>query len=383
MKSVAKTSLSSLRELIQHYQVWVEQGGTRVSLAGDMPWEDQECVFHYCFTRLYLNLHSDLPDAYEANPWEFDTVRGHSSDVLSPDSYDEEQTPIERSRTQAPASLRGLFEQSAPAEEFSSQPLRKITMPVFSQSDTISTPRVEIPDMEAGESTPFFDSSNMQTARPDDFPFARKNHEPSPSFGSKNSHRDAPSRGPSQAGNYSDMDKESSMHGRRTYGDDGSRNSSPQRSRNEGGSPGNFTFPQTAPARSSPLFNDSPTQKSQDHSPSMPTHTPKLSSEEGYGSSFVTPPLIRSQSAAPYIPPDNTGFVRPPPPSLNRPQPLRQQSSSALEPPVRTRPLRSASTSAQNEPSGSNLTVPKPSGLREALKVCNFAHHAVVPHNTL
>lgn len=365
MKSVAKTSLSSLRELIQNYQVWVEQGGTRVSLAGDMPWEDQD----------------EVPDAYDANPWEFDTVRGHhTSDISSPDQYDEEQTPIERSRTQAPASLRGLFEQPGSADEFSSQPLRKITMPVFSQSDTIPTPRVEIPDMDAGETTAFFDSSNMQTARPDDFPFARKNHEPTPSSASKNSYRDAgrgvesiSSRGPSQTGYYPESDKDWNTQSRRTYGDDGSRNSSPQRSRHDGGSPANFTFPQAAPPRSSPLSNGSPTQKppsSSDHSPMAPTHTPKISSEEGHGTSFVVPPpLNRSQSAAPYVPPDNTGFVRPPPPSANRPQPLRQQSSSVLEPPVRTRPLRSASTSAQTELSGSNLTVPKPSGLREALKL--------------
>ena len=327
--------------------------------------------------------YSDLPDAYEPNPWEFDTVRGHStSDMLSPEPYDEEQTPVDRPRAQAPASLRGLFEQSAPVDEFSSQPLRKITMPVFSQYDTIPTPRVEIPDMEAGDSTPFFDSSNMQTARPDDFPFARRNHEPSPSSGSKNGYRDAgrgmdnpPSRGPSQTGHYPDPDKDLSTQSRRIFGDNDSRNSSPQRPRNDGGSPGNFTFPQAPPARSSPLSNGSPTQNPQlssDRAPSGQTHTPKISSEEGHGTSFGTPPLVRSQSAAPYVPPDNTGFVRPPPPSNNRPPPLRQQSSSALEPPVRTRPLRSASTSAQDGPSSSNLTVPKPSGLREALKVGFF-----------
>jgi hypothetical protein len=319
---------------------------------------------------------SDLPDTYEANPWEFDTVRGpHSSDTASPESHDEEQTPIERStRTQPPPSLRGLFEQSAPPDEFFSQPLRKIAIPTFSPSDTILTPRVEIPDMmDSGESTPFFDSSNMQTARPDDFPFARRNHEPSGSS-SKTNYRDGgrgadnmSNRAPSQAGNYTDPDRDLSTHSRPTYADDSSRNSSPQHNRREGGSPGNFTFPQAPPSRSSPLSNSSPTQKSSDHPPSIQTHTPRISSEEGHASFLGAPPsLARSQSAAPYVPPDNTGFVRPPPP---RPQPSRQQSSSALEPPVRPRPFRSGSTSTQEGPSGSTLAVPKTSALREALKV--------------
>jgi hypothetical protein len=323
----------------------------------------------------FLTPYSDLPDAYEANPWEFDTVRGpHSSEVTSPEPYDEEQTPIERTRTQPPPSLRGLFEQSAQPDEFFSQPLRKIAIPTFSPSDTISTPRVEIPDIESGESTPFFDSSNMQTARPDDFPFARRNHEPSGSSASKSSYRDGArsvddmsNRTPSQTGNYPDSDKDLSIRSRPTYGDNGSRNSSPQRNRRDGGSPGNFTFPQAPPSRSSPLSNGSPTQKPSDHPPSIQTHTPRISSEEGHATSFgAPPPLVRSQSAAPYVPPDNTGFVRPPPP---RSQPSRQQSSSALEPPVRIRPFRSASTSAQEGLSGSTLAVPKTSALREALKV--------------
>lgn len=41
IKAAAKTPLSILKELIAQYQAWVNQGGVRQSLAGDMPWEEE------------------------------------------------------------------------------------------------------------------------------------------------------------------------------------------------------------------------------------------------------------------------------------------------------------------------------------------------------
>ncbi len=39
MKTVAKSSLNPLRELITRYEEWRQQGGVRESLVGDLAWE--------------------------------------------------------------------------------------------------------------------------------------------------------------------------------------------------------------------------------------------------------------------------------------------------------------------------------------------------------
>lgn len=213
----------------------------------------------------------------------------------------------------------------------------------------------------------------MHTARPDDFAFPRRTHEPSSSSVSKNGRvpgrqRDIEKsqRSPSLSTTYPDSDKDLTAPSRTIFADEDRREQSPQRTRRKDGSPATFTFPSTSSVKVPPSSNSSPTLTPQPPEPvSGPSnHSEKVSSDENHPSGpLAPPPLSRSQSAAPYVPQDNSGFVRPPPP---RPQPARQLSASVLD--SRTRPFRSASTSIQNE-SASTLSVPKPSALREALNV--------------
>jgi len=213
----------------------------------------------------------------------------------------------------------------------------------------------------------------MLTARPDDFDFPRRTHEPSSSLVSKSGRgpgrqRDIEKsqRSPSLSTTYPDSDKDLTAPSRNIFTDEDRREQSPQRTRRKDGSPATFTFPATPSVKVPPSSKSSPTLTPQPPEPvSGPSnHSAKASLEENHGSGPLAPsPLARSQSSAPYVPQDNSGFVRPPPPQA---QPTRQLSASVLE--LRTRPFRSASTSTQNE-SASTLSVPKPSALREALNV--------------
>ncbi|KAG8766553.1 hypothetical protein FRC16_007631 [Serendipita sp. 398] len=126
IKSAAKTSLSILLELIRQYQAWLDQGNTRISIAGDVPWEEND----------------QMPDLDEPNPWEFDTIKGSPFDY----TLDEEQTPVERARAPAPPSLKGLFEQTSPEESFSQTP-RRIAIPSFLSNDA-PLKQVSLPDFE-------------------------------------------------------------------------------------------------------------------------------------------------------------------------------------------------------------------------------------------
>lgn len=352
IKDVAKARLTPLLELIKQYQSWIDQGGIRASIAD---YDD----------------HDELPDPHEINPWEFDTIRGPIPE--SPGDYtDNEQTPVDKPKTPLPSSLRGLFNQGG-AEEQYFPPQRKITIPSFDQMDSSLKP-VQLPDLEYDDSPSpsFFDSSNMNTARPDDFAFMRRTPDHS-SSASKGSYKDfgrKPVDRPSISGSYADSDKEVYNTSRRIINDTPPRDGSPQRARRNGGSPGTFIFPPTAGARSSPVSNSSPTSHSHERSTTPSSaHRPRASVEETplVPSINAPQPLARTTSATPYIPPDNSGFVRPPPP---RPSPARQQSASVLDPPHRTRPSRSASTSTREDvPLNSNLMVPKPSGLRGALNL--------------
>lgn len=327
-------------------------------------------------------LSREIPDPDDVNPWQFDTVRGPSSDYVLVEQPDEEMTPVEKPRAQPPPSLRGLFEQGSFPEELLNQPSRRIAIPKLAASEPDPpVRRVEIPDLEQVDSPSFFDPANMHTARPDDFAF-RRTHEPSSSSISRSIRDpgrqkdfDKLQRSPSLSGVYPDSDKDLTAPNRRIFTDDERRESSPQRARRKGGSPATFTFPATPTSKAPPSSNSSPTltpQAAETNTGPLISST-RVSSDENHGpASLVPPPLLRSQSAAPYVPPDNTGFVRPPPP---RPQPARQQSASVLEPPPRVRPYRSPSTSTQTEPA-STLSVPKPSGLREALNVSHFLYIA-------
>ncbi|KAG8839505.1 hypothetical protein FRB91_006949, partial [Serendipita sp. 411] len=247
IKSAAKTSLSILLELIRQYQAWLDQGNTRISIAGDVPWEEND----------------QMPDLDEPNPWEFDTIKGSPFDY----TLDEEQTPVERARAPAPPSLKGLFEQTSPEESFSQTP-RRIAIPSFLSNDA-PLKQVSLPDFEVMDSPQFFDSSKMLTARPDDF---RRTHEHAGNSASRGSSREVGSRGvekvtipddASISGTPNDTEKDFFTQNSRTLGDNASRSSSPKRARRNGGSPANFTFPAAPPARSSPLTNSSPTLNTQ------------------------------------------------------------------------------------------------------------------------
>lgn len=42
MKSVSKTAVNILKELLVHYDSWVQGGGFRASMADPLPWEEEE-----------------------------------------------------------------------------------------------------------------------------------------------------------------------------------------------------------------------------------------------------------------------------------------------------------------------------------------------------
>lgn len=42
MKSATKTPVTILKDLILRYDAWVQSGGTRASMMGALPWEEDE-----------------------------------------------------------------------------------------------------------------------------------------------------------------------------------------------------------------------------------------------------------------------------------------------------------------------------------------------------
>ena len=348
---------------------------------------------------------------HDNNPWEFDTVRGPSTamvgplqeEEISPD-HPQEQTP--RSTTQAPRSLRLLFEDASIPPDLSAfqqtRP-RRVMVPAVdaSDSDFGSTPRrtpASTPTPDAGDILDSLidddrDFSEMHTAKQIDFAFPRSGTVP-PIPATPPPHQD--SLGPSVAGqapklNYRDIrgakgianisvptrrPSQSSIpdvregspppkSARRVFSDDEKRERNP-RSRNVA-SPANFTFP-AAPA---PLVNSaSPTSAFQ------PAHLSPTAHHHGVSHSMDTssrptggpPPMLRTQTA-----PQMLGDQHMRVPSLTRAAVTRQHPMGVTDSPgpVRPRPLRSASTSQDGHDSpGSMLTVPKPSGLRGLLNVC-------------
>lgn len=275
------------------------------------------------------------------------------ADVPSPD-YDDEKTPVSGYQAQIPPSLRGLFDRGLPRDEAVQTPVRRVPIPNISPEFTEPPPqRIEIPDFTMLNSPPIgSDLGDAATARPNDFQFPRNGSstDSPPPLPKKGDSR----RGPSQS--FTDSERDTPSQTRRVFSDEES-----SRGKRNGVSPANFTFPANSGGASMSMSNSSPASS---QSPSASGHTPAVSTDENHLPTLnVPPPLSRSNSATPYVPPDNTGFVRPP-----LPQPMRQQSTSALEPP-RPRPFRSGSTSAQMEGTGSTLVVPEPSALRKALNV--------------
>ncbi|KAH9929542.1 Pkinase-domain-containing protein [Epithele typhae] len=111
--NVRKVSVATLKDLILRYDAWVKGGGTRQSMAGPLPWEEQE--------------EQDRDDSSDFmtddNPWEFDTFRRASRsnrDNLEPENpllaLLEEQAAGEQSTVRpppisnVPPTLRSLFD---------------------------------------------------------------------------------------------------------------------------------------------------------------------------------------------------------------------------------------------------------------------------------
>lgn len=111
IKSIAKVPVTTLKDLILRYDAWTKGGGTRASMAGALPWEEDE------------ERDSHPPAEVEDNPWEFDTVRARPSlDLGYPEgssslSVDVEDDGLASSTTvrpppssKVPPTLRMLFE---------------------------------------------------------------------------------------------------------------------------------------------------------------------------------------------------------------------------------------------------------------------------------
>ncbi|CAL1706996.1 unnamed protein product [Somion occarium] len=109
IRSILKTPNSILTDLITRYEAWVQEGNTRASMMGSLPWEDEE------------NEERDFTDVQrESTGWEFETVRGRSAmdfashDTLSPpDVFDDDSASYSTVRpptSKVPPTLRMLFE---------------------------------------------------------------------------------------------------------------------------------------------------------------------------------------------------------------------------------------------------------------------------------
>lgn len=354
--------------------------------------------------------HSEDVSVPDNNPWEFDTVRGPSTTVDAPlqeeeSSPDRPQEQTQRSTTQAPRSLRLLFEDASIPPDLSAfqqtRP-RRVMVPTVdtSDSDFDSTPRrtpASTPTPDASDVLESLidddpDFSEMHTAKQTSFAFPLSGtalpipNTPPPhqdSLGSsvsgqvpKLNYRDirgakgianisVPPRRPSQS-SIPDVREGSPppKSARRVFSDDEKRERIP-RSRNVA-SPANFTFP-AAPA---PLANSSSPTSAVQPAHLSPTahHGMSHSMDTSNRPNGGAPPMLRTHTA-----PQLLGDQHMRVPSLPRAAIVRQHPTGVPESagPVRPRPLRSASTSQDGHDSpASMLAVPKPSGLRGLLNVC-------------
>jgi len=296
----------------------------------------------------------------------------------------QEQTP--RSKTQAPRSLRLLFEDASTPPDlsaFQQTRSRRVIVPPADPPDLdvgaaprrahASTPTPDANDVLESLIDDGRDFSEMHTAKQTDFMFPLNGTDPqvpntpppqdsvSPTVlgqAPKLNYRDirgakgfanisVPARRPSQS-SIPDVREGSPppKSARRVFSDDEKRERNP-RPRNVA-SPANFTFP-AAPA---PLANSPPTSAIQPIHLSPTTHHHGMSHSMDTGSpNGVPPPMLRTAALA------------------------RQHSAGVtdLPGPVRPRPYRSASTSQDgHDGAGSMLNVPKPSGLRGLLNVCHI-----------
>ncbi|KZT11062.1 Pkinase-domain-containing protein [Laetiporus sulphureus 93-53] len=119
IKSIAKVPIMTLKDLILRYDAWQQSGGSRASVAGRLPWEEEE------------ERDSQPPvDLEDENPWEFDTVRGRPSIdsgrtsseyglLATPDDETPSAFPTVRpsAASKVPPTLRRLFEDESAASD--------------------------------------------------------------------------------------------------------------------------------------------------------------------------------------------------------------------------------------------------------------------------
>ncbi|KAF7973865.1 hypothetical protein HWV62_14076 [Athelia sp. TMB] len=129
IKSSVKEKISVLRDLILRYDTWMQGGGTRMSIADPLDWEQEE----------ENDLREHVPK--EENPWEFETVRGKSfteassmDDSYEPPSEESVSSPNTvrpRPSARLPSSLRGLFDDDTATSEseFFRPPLLQVPGP--------------------------------------------------------------------------------------------------------------------------------------------------------------------------------------------------------------------------------------------------------------
>jgi len=314
---------------------------------------------------------------------------------------DRPQEQTQRSTTQAPRSLRLLFEDASMPPDLSAfqqtRP-RRIIVPHVDPPDLDGpAPRRTPASSQTPDASDVLDSliddgrdfSEMHTAKQTDFMFPRDGTDPlvpstpppqdslsSPILGQtpKLNYRDirgakgianisVPTRRPSQS-SIPDVREGSPppKSARRVFSDDEKRERNPRP--RDAASPVNFTFP-AAPA---PLANSSPTSAVQPaHLSPTAHHGVSHSMDTSSRPNGVPPPMLRTHTAPQLLTDQLTRH-----PGLTRAALTRQHSAgvSDLPGPVRPRPYRSASTSQDGyDGPGSMLTVPKPSGLRGLLNV--------------
>lgn len=160
LKSAAKASVAPLKDLVVRYENFISEQGPRASLAGPLPWEEEE-------ERDRL----DADAALDRHSWQFETIRGrmHPSFFNGDRGVDDELDQLDASFNHAtirapgsstlPTSLRGLFGE----EESSSD---NFIIPGFQSKNHSASPipAVVTPDEQPKE--PFaFPPGGMSRAR--------------------------------------------------------------------------------------------------------------------------------------------------------------------------------------------------------------------------
>lgn len=139
IKAASKLNVAILKELIHRYEVWMQGGGARASLAEPLEWESEE--------------KRDLESIVEQDEelWEFDTIKDWTGKSLKgaddglPSSSSVEPSAaastVQQSTSHLPTSLRGLFDD----ETGITDTLKAPSFPPPSSQRSTPSPTVPIP----------------------------------------------------------------------------------------------------------------------------------------------------------------------------------------------------------------------------------------------